>query len=564
MIIGLDVGGTHTDVVLIGPEGLIREVKVPTDASALFETVLTGIERITEGIDPAEIRRAVLSTTLTTNAIIQGTPPEVGMIVSGGPGIDPALFRTNEHFYPVGGSIDHRGREVRPVDPDEIASVADRLKAAGVRNVGIVGKFSVRNPAHELEIHEILRPDFGKMFMGHRISGNLSFPRRIATTYLNAAVRPIHKGFFEAVKRTLEDKGLTVPIHVLKADGGTMSFDASLDFPAQSILSGPAASVMGAIAFASPDTDALVLDIGGTTTDMAILINQAPVLEPLGITIDRHKTLIRSLETRSIGVGGDSALRVEGESVRVGPDRQGPAMAFGGSKPTPTDAFAVLDKLTEGDRDRSISGIASVAEEMGLNPADAADRIIDAACRQILASAGEMIDAINSKPVYTIHDLQEGHTVRPTEILVLGGPAPWFAERLAALSDYRVTVVPRHPVANAIGAALARTTCEVTLFADTQQGIATAPEENYTERINRDYSKKMAVAKASELLRKKALAVGAAEPDLETEVIEEMQFNMVQGFYTSGRNIRVRVQVKPGLLHGFESVARKLTDTAVS
>lgn len=558
MIIGLDVGGTHTDVVLLGKEGLIREYKVRTDPEDLFTTVLTGIERVIEGIDPANISRAVLSTTLTTNAIVQGKNPEVGMIVSGGPGIDPEHFRTNRLYYSVAGSIDHRGREVSPVDPEEIRGIARILKAEGIRNVGIVGKFSVRNPAHELAIHDLIQDDFGKIFLGHHVSGNLNFPRRIATTYLNTTIRQIHKKFFAAVKQSLEQKGLMIPIHLLKADGGTMSFEASLDFPGQTILSGPSASVMGAIAFAPEGEESLVLDIGGTTTDMAILVNRAPLLDPVGITLDQTHTLIRSLETRSIGIGGDSAVRVRNGTLTIGPDREGPAMAYGGKVPTPTDALFVLGIQQGEGREASVTGIASIARALGISLEAAADAIFTKACEIILAEAGRMIDAINSKPVYTVHELQEGLQVRPRRILVLGGPAPDFAGRLQSISAFEVQAVPHWSVANAIGAALARTTCEVTLVGDTQQEIAFAPEEDFSEKVDRNFSKEAAVEKAYGLLREKALRIGAEMEDLEMEVTESLQFNMVRGFYTAGRNIRVKVQVKPGLIHGYTSILEKL------
>ena len=119
MIIGLDVGGTHTDVVLLGQEGLIRQIKVPTNPADLFTTDLTGLEKITAGIDPSRIGRMVLSTTLATNRIVQKRIPEVGMLVAAGPGMNPALFRTGPHFYTVGGAIDHRGREIAPVDESQ-------------------------------------------------------------------------------------------------------------------------------------------------------------------------------------------------------------------------------------------------------------------------------------------------------------------------------------------------------------------------------------------------------------------------------------------------------------
>lgn len=544
-------------MVLLGEDGVLKEVKAPTDSSDLFGTVLNCMERITEGVDSSQITRAVLSTTLTTNAIVQGQSPAVGMIVSAGPGIDPEAFRTNEHYVMVSGAIDHRGREVQPVDRDEIAAISKQFKAAGIRNIGIISKFSTRNPAHEQLIYDLLKDDFGKIFMGHQVSGNLNFPRRIATTYLNAAVRPIHKKFYEAVRNSLENKGFNFPIYVLKADGGTVSFSASLECPAQSILSGPAASVMGAIAFSPEQGECMVLDIGGTTTDMAILVDGAPLLDPLGISLGPHKTLIRSLETLSIGVGGDSAVSVKNGKLQVGPLRMGPAMAFGGPEPTPTDALFVLNKMTDGDRDRAMEGIASIALDLGVSQEAAAEAIFDAACQKILLAAGLMIDNVNSKPVYTIHELKEGLMVSPKKILVLGGPAPYFAERLGDMSDYDVQVVPRWPVANAIGAGLARTTCEVTLFADTQQGIAAAPEEGFSASVSKHYDQKAAVSQADKLLREKALKMGADARDMETEVVEAMQFNMVQGFYTTGRNIRVRVQVKPGLVQGWQAIIKQ-------
>ncbi len=559
MIIGLDVGGTHTDAVLLGHEGLIKEVKVLTDPSDLFETVLSGLEKVTEGIDPDKINRAVLSTTLTTNAIVQGKMPPVGMIVSGGPGIDPEWYRTNDHYYIVSGSMDHRGREIQPVNPEEIKAIGSRLNTEGIKQVGVVSKFSVRNPAHEFEIAEILNHSVDKIFLGHRISGNLNFPRRIATTYLNSAVYPVHREFYTAVDKSLEARGLRLPIRILKADGGNMKFDASIDFPGQTILSGPAASVMGSIAFAGKGIDSMVMDIGGTTTDMAILIDGVPLLDPVGISLGGYKTLIRSLDTKSVGIGGDSEVKIREGELSIGPERKGPAMAYGGPSPTPTDALFVLEKVDTGDKEKSIEGLKPIAAQMGISLEDAARRIFDQACRMILDEAKAMVHRVNSKPVYTVHELHEGYRVRPSEILVLGGPAPYFASHLEAISDFKVRVVPRWKVANAIGAALARTTCEVTFFADTEQQTAAAPEEDFTKRIKKNFSSNDAVKQALKLLKEKALRRGANPDHLETEILEEMQFNMVRGFYTTGKNIRVRVQVKPGLIHGYDSLIEQMS-----
>ncbi len=560
MIIGLDVGGTHTDVVLLGDNGLEKEVKVLTDPSDLYKSVLNGLTEITTDIDPQRIHRIVLSTTLTTNAIAQKKTPAVGMIVSAGPGIDPEAYRTNDHYFTVSGSINHRGREIEPINPDEIHRIGQRLQQEGIRYVGVVGKFSIRNPAHELNIKSLLDNSFEKIFMGHRISGSLNFAGRIATTYLNAAVFPVHREFYEAVQRSLKSKGLALPIRLLKADGGNMRFKSSIEIPSQTILSGPAASVMGAIALGPKnEADTLVMDIGGTTTDMAILIKRSPVLNPLGIRLGNYKTLIRSLETLSIGLGGDSRVKIIDGDLAVGPERLGPAMAYGGPAPTPTDALVIAGEIENGDLDKAISGIEPLAGALGCSVEELAGRIIDLCCKTILTSADDLIARINRKPVYTVHELQEGYQVRPQHILILGGPAPHFAHHLEKISDYDIQVVPKWEVANAIGAALARTTCEVNFFADTEQGIAEAPEENFSQRVDHTFNREAAVKKAYELLKEKAIQQGAIPDNLTMEIAEALEFNMVRGFKTTGKNIRIKVQVKPGLIHGYDDVIRKLS-----
>ena len=548
MIIGLDVGGTHTDVILLDGRQLVREVKIATDPDNLFQTLQTGLDAIIEGIDPKSIRRAVLSTTLATNLVAQQKLPAVGMVVAGGPGIDPRHYRTNELYFTVDGALDHRGREIQALNGNELQSIGAELKEQGIRYAGVVSKFSVRNPEQEEKMAALLQPYVEMVFMGHQFSGNLNFPRRIATTYLNCAVYPVHKKFFKAVQESLTLKGLTMPIRILRPDGGNMNIESSVDHPAQTILSGPSASVMGAISSAPSQGTCLVLDIGGTTTDMAVLVDKAPLLAPLGIEVSHYKTLIRALQTKSISIGGDSTVRVKENKLTIGPERQGKAMAYGGPEPTPTDAFYVLGIGGDGDAALSRTGLEPIAGALGLSVDQAAQVIFETACRTILDAAMEMIQAINSKPVYTVHELWEGSQIHPKHLLILGGPAPQFASELQTMFDGEVQVVPNYQVANAIGCALARTTSEVTLFADTAQGIATAPSEGFNQKISSGFSLDNARDLADELLRKKAILRGANPDDLETELLEESQFNMIRGFHTIGKNIRVRMQLKPGLI----------------
>ncbi|MBT7261865.1 MAG: hydantoinase/oxoprolinase family protein, partial [Desulfobacula sp.] len=442
-----------------------------------------------------------------------------------------------------------------PVNKMEIEDIAKKMKKAGIEYVGVVSKFCVRNPSHEILIRRILNKYFKKVFLGHHVSGNLNFPRRIATTHLNAAVFSLHKSFFEAVKLSLEQKGLMVPIQILKADGGTMSLESSMAFPGQTVLSGPAASIMGAIPYATEKQDTIVLDIGGTTTDIAFLVDKAPLLEPLGIQRGRYKSLIRSLQTDSKGIGGDSIVRIKENELIIGPERLGPAMAFGGSEPTPTDALFVLGLITDGDQENAQKGIHKIAMELGLTDSETADQIFKKCISIILKKTFEMIDKLNSKPVYTVHEFLEGYKISPRKILVLGGPAPYFAKKIEELYHIKTIAVPESSVANAIGAALARTTCEVSLNADTEQGIVTAHEEGFAEPISKTFSEDDLIETAHTLLKEKAINFGADPDNIgEVEVVEFQKFNIVRNFSPRGKIFRTKMQLKPGMIKGFEKI----------
>ena len=554
MIIGLDVGGTNTDAVLLSSMGVEKQVKVPTDVSDLFNTVLSGLTELLKDISPDDIERIVLSTTLTTNAVVQKKVDPVGIIVSSGPGIDPEFFRTDDHYYPISGSIDHRGRERQPVNENEIISAGEKLADAGIDYIGVIGKFSTRNPSHEILIKEILKDKFKKIFMGHQVSGNLNFPRRIATTHLNAAVYSMHKKFFNAVEKSLKEKGLHVPIQILKADGGTMNLESSMEFPGQTILSGPAASVMGSIAYAPEKKDTVVLDIGGTTTDISIFINKVPLLEPVGIQRGKYKSLIRSLKTYSKGLGGDSSVKVVDGNLIIGPERKGPAMAFGGKVPTPTDAMVVLGIMDQGDKKMAMQGIDAIAKELGVSPMESAKNIFHQSCSMILTEAFEMVDRINHKPVYTVHEFLQGYKIKPEKILLLGGPARYCAEEIEDLSGIETQVVPCSSVANAIGAAAARTTCEVFLLVDTEQGFAVSPEENFKASVPKDYSEEDVRKTALSLLKTKAIESGSDPDNIEVETIEFQKFNIVRNFVPKGKIFKIKIQVMPGLISRFHNI----------
>ena len=553
MILGIDVGGTHTDAVLIEDFKIIRKAKVLTDADNLLQSLLKVTEELLRDRDPGRLSRVVLSTTISTNAIVQKKTDRVGMILACGPGIEPARLAVGGDCRFVAGYVNHRGLEAAKVDDEEIRRVGEHFRAEGIDHVGIVGKFSTRNPVQEIRIGDLLDGGAGHVSLGHRMSGHLNFPRRIATTYLNASVARLYGRFVEDVLNFVHRQGISVPIYILKADGGTLDIRQSLEFPVQNILSGPAASIMGVLSLARGREDAIVLDIGGTTTDIAVFAEGVPLLEAFGVTIEGYKTLIRGLRTKSIGLGGDSCVRVDQGRLSIGPDREGPAAAFGGPCPTPTDAMIVLGLTDIGERAGAEKALTPLAKSLSCSLEQAAQRIYDEACRMIVDEVGRVIEEINNQPVYTIHEMLEGKQLQPKILYVVGGPAGPMAPRLGQMLNCTVNL-PEHPeVANAVGAALARTTAEVTVLADTEQKILTIAEEGFRMAIPPRFSREDAIHIGREKLREKALRMGANEADLEIEVVESQEFNMVNQFYTTGKNIRIKLQVKPGLISGFQA-----------
>jgi N-methylhydantoinase A/oxoprolinase/acetone carboxylase beta subunit len=552
MILGIDVGGTHTDAVLLENFKVTKKTKVPTNQLHLVSSLIGVMDAILRGEDLAAIERVVFSTTISTNAIVQGKTDRVGMIVASGPGLAAEALRINDDTRFVSGYMSNRGIEVSPVKKGEIAGAASELKASGVRHLGIVGKFSTRNPAHENEIDEIARSDFQHVSLGHRMSGNLNFRRRIATTYLNASIFDLYNRFVGEILDFAARTGLKAPIYILKADGGTFEIRQSADHPVQTILSGPAASIMGILSLADcSGSDAIAMDMGGTTTDIALLADGVPLLEPLGVTIEGHKTLIRGLKTRSLGLGGDSRVRVDKGELCIGPRREGPAAAFGGRWPTPTDAMIVLGLTDIGDRAKAQAAVAEVAGKMNLSVPEAARLIFEKPCQGVASAVSAMIEEINNKPVYTIHELLEGKKLAPKRLFIVGGPAGAVAPRLGEILGCQVVIPRDAEVANAFGAALARTTAEITMLAETERGSLTIAEEGLQLKIPAHFTRKDILKIGMEKLRERARKLGARDADIEVEIVEDQEFNMVRGFYSTGKNIRLKAQVKPGLIAGF-------------
>ena len=545
MLLGVDVGGTHTDVVVLDGNKVVAKAKVSTNSEDLLHSITSALEQVLSKISPAQIRRLNLSTTLSTNALVEGRTEEVAVIVSAGPGIEPDSFRVGDHFFQVAGAIDHRGKEVAMLNESEVKAIATLCNNAKLRCAAVVSKFSTRSPSHEQHLGRVLAPVMDHITMGHRLSGHLNFPRRIATAYYNAAVWRIFNNFANAVEQSARKNGIKAPINILKADGGTMPLEIARNLPVESILSGPAASVMGTIALCTIENDALILDIGGTTTDIAVFANAMPVIDEDGARFAGHNTLVRAIKSISIGIGGDSVLSLKNGKVQVGPERLGPCLALGGEYPTLMDAFNSLEASCHGNTAASKAGIEALAQKHHLVANELAMAAVIFASAEIKLAVERLLKEINTKPVYTIRELLQCQQIMPQQIFLMGGPAEIFKPYLSQTFQQEVLLSPQHSVANAIGAALARNTAELELFADTQAGRVLIPSLGIERKVGREYNLDNAKQDITAAMQSYLLALGIE--NMPIDITEANSFNMVGEHGLAGRNIRVKCQVRPGL-----------------
>ncbi|MBD5641971.1 MAG: hydantoinase/oxoprolinase family protein [Desulfovibrio sp.] len=566
-ILGIDCGGTHTDAALLAVNGstgearLLASAKTRTRHENLPASISEAVHELNQAASLETVERATFGTTLEINSLVQGNADKVGLALSAGPGLDPAHFALGEAVCIVPGGLDHRGVEVGALFLDTLEKEAASWSREGIAAIACVGKFSPRNPAHEQEMARVAGNASGlPVCMGHTLSGKLNFPRRIATAYYNAAVAKLHNRFLDAVENGLEALGIRARLRLLKADGGAIPFAVSRKTPVESILSGPAASVMGALALwpRAESGCALLLDMGGTTTDIALLLNGSPVVDRRGMTILGRRTLVRSLASVSIGVGGDSVLKVAMNGagkpeVEVGPEREGPAMAFGGGHSTFLDSLNALDgensEFERGDVAASIAGMKALAREAGLGEdryRELALLAVEQGLAQISKAVYDLVEGVNARPVYTLAALKAAREARPVRACLVGGPARCLRGRLAAALGLDVEIAPCSQVANAIGAALTLPTASLELYADTGRGELSAPAVGFHERIPANYTLEQAAETARMLLAHKLASDGSE--DARVEAIEQDLFATLDDHGQGARDMRVVCQAVPGIV----------------
>lgn len=561
MLIGIDVGGTTTDAVLIQNGEVYSTAKVSTEHGNLLNSLLEALDAVSKDIPPEQLERVVFSTTVITNLIAEGKTDRVALVLIPGPGVNPASYTFPDSFY-LKGAMDYRGREIDPLDEAEIRKTVGLIQKSGFSRAAIISKFGQRNPSHELRVEEIFREAYPgcKLELGHKVSGKLNFPRRIATAMLASATRERYQEFVDKINKALEERNIRAPVYILKADGGTLPVEKSIEFPVETIFSGPAASTIGALALTSEGETSVVVDIGGTTTDLALILSGKPLLASKGVKLGGFLTHVRAFAVRSIAIGGDSVVRVKDldpgtKQITIGPDRAGPAYCMGGKETTPTDALKFLGLIEVGNPERASEAIKVTASELGKSETETASLIVDRVSQTIADAVNEMFFEWEQEPAYRVWEVLQEKNTRPENVVGIGGGAKGLIAEIAKKLNAN-PVIPAHAeVGNAIGAAVARPTLTLNLHIDTEQKVYSVAEEGEIVSLNTTKFKNLnkisldeAETLAADLLRERAKDFGISEYANEAEIVNSEVFNVVNGWYTTGRLFDVNMQIPAGLI----------------
>ena len=319
--LGFDTGGTYTDAVLMD----LSNGKVIAKAKALTtrDDLSMGIKESVKDFDKKLFKDIVMvsmSSTLATNSIVEGKGCRVGLI-SIGEEFDHSIHA--DMYAIIQGGHDLAGKEAKELD-EQAAADAIRSMEGKVDGLAVTGYLSVRNPDHEMRVKKIAGDILNvPVVCGHELSSSLGYNERTVTSVMNARLIPIIKELIDSIKSVMKHYGITAPLMIVKGDGSLMSEEVAVGRPIETILSGPASSLIGAKMLTSRN-DAIVVDVGGTTTDIGILRNGQPRLEKEGAVIGGKRTRVLAAEISTSGIGGDSRMIVNGgkfilSSLRVVP-----------------------------------------------------------------------------------------------------------------------------------------------------------------------------------------------------------------------------------------------------
>jgi N-methylhydantoinase A/oxoprolinase/acetone carboxylase beta subunit len=348
--LGIDTGGTYTDAALVDHATgqvlcMAKALTTRVDLSIGIGQAIDAVFQQQGAPAPVDVNLVSLSTTLATNAIVEGQGSPISLILIG---YDPDLIRqygfeddlvTDDVVY-IRGGHDIHGDEAAPLDEsglrEAVLARRERVDAFAVSSY-----FAVRNPAHERRATELIAELTGlPVTCGHDLTTRLNSVRRATTVALNARLVPLLRELIETLRQALAERAITAPLMVVKGDGSLVRAEWAMQRPIETILSGPAASTVGAWHLAGQDGASLedgglwVVDVGGTTTDIAVLRDGRPRLNPEGARVGRWRTMVEAVDVATLGLGGDSHVRLDGERrILIGPRRVVPLSLLASQHP---------------------------------------------------------------------------------------------------------------------------------------------------------------------------------------------------------------------------------------
>jgi N-methylhydantoinase A/oxoprolinase/acetone carboxylase beta subunit len=508
MRLGIDVGGTNTDAVVLDEDDrLLAKGKTPDT-----DDVITGIERVVSqvvrdaGVEPGEITHAMLGTTQVTNAIIERRGlARVGILRLGAPAtkaIRPLAAWPEDLRAGVEGpaeilpgGVEYDGRPISAFDEAAVRRAVREMKE-GVEAFAVSSVFSPVRDDDERRAAEIINEETSE---GTAVSisseiGSIGLLERENATVLNAAVTPVARRVVSAFRGALERLGIEAHLFLSQNDGTLMALDYALRYPILTIACGPTNSIRGA-AFLSGMGDAIVVDVGGTSTDVGVLGAGFPRESAVAVEIGGVQTNFRMPDLFSVGLGGGSVVRPDGESrVRIGPDSVGytitkEALCFGGSTLTMTDVAVARGMANIGERDR----------------VEVAQQTVEAAYERGVAMFEEAVDRMKT-------------SAEEVPVIAVGGGSILLPEVIPGVS--RVHKPDHYEVANAVGAAIAQVSGTIDRVFSLQ-----------------DRSRDEVMEEARRTAFGEAVRAGADEDSLEVVEVEEVPLA-----YLPGNAVRIKVK----------------------
>ncbi|WP_079535429.1 hydantoinase/oxoprolinase N-terminal domain-containing protein [Phoenicibacter congonensis] len=513
--LGIDVGGTNTDAVLVDENrNVVSDIKYPT-SSDVYEGIVGAMREVlsVSGVNPSEIRQAMLGTTQCTNAIVERKNlAPIGILRIGAPattGIRPMVDWAEDiqsiavGNKIIGGGSEYDGKELAPFDAEGARQFFIDMKNKGVKSIAISSVFSTVRNDYELEAAKLCREVMGEdvhVSVSSEI-GSMGLIERENATILNAALWQVAERFTDGFAKSLQDEGIVnADVYLSQNDGTLMTMDHARKYPILTVACGPTNSIRGA-SYLSNLSDAVVVDVGGTTTDLGVIQNGFPRESSVAVTIGGVRTNFRMPDVISIGLGGGSIVRVtpDGE-VTVGPDSVGyditnKALVFGGDVITATDVAVRLGMVELGD--------ASLANSIPLE-------VAKKAMSEIRNLIEDSVDAMKVSNV-------------DVELVLVGGGSIILPDKIAGASK---VVKPAHfGCANAIGSAISK-------VSGTFEKLM-----NY-EELPREESLEKAKSEAIEF----AVEAGAVRDTVEIIEVEDVPLS-----YYPGNTNRVKVKASGNL-----------------